>query len=97
MLTEVVERALSFTEKKEILIVGGVSANKRLSEMLKKAALRQNSKLFTCPIQYSGDNGSQIAWTGICDFLHNHKSVDISKSYIKQSWRLDTVEIEWRN
>lgn len=97
MLTEVVERALSFTEKKEILIVGGVSANKRLSEMLKKAALRQNSKLFTCPIQYSGDNGSQIAWTGICDFLHNHKSVDTSKSYIKQSWRLDTVEIEWRN
>ncbi len=34
MLAEAVERALSFTGKKEMMIVGGVAANKRLAEML---------------------------------------------------------------
>ena len=39
MISEAVERALSFTRKKELLIVGGVAANKRLSEMLKDVLL----------------------------------------------------------
>ena len=34
MISEAVERALSFTRKKELMIVGGVAANKRLSQML---------------------------------------------------------------
>ena len=42
MISETVERALSFTGKKELIIVGGVAANKRLSEMLKDVCNRHN-------------------------------------------------------
>ncbi|MGD1837176.1 MAG: KEOPS complex N(6)-L-threonylcarbamoyladenine synthase Kae1 [Nitrososphaeraceae archaeon] len=96
MITEVVERALSFTGKKEILIVGGVAANKRLSSMLHIAAKRQKSKFFVCPIEYAGDNGSQIALTGISEYISTNKTTKIEQSFVKQSWRLDTVEVKWR-
>ena len=96
MLTEVIERALSFTEKKEVLIVGGVSANNRLSNMLKIATKRQKAKLYTCPIHYSGDNGAQIAWTAICDNISSGKTIKVQNAFIKQSWRLDSVEVNWR-
>ena len=42
MIAEASERALAFTEKKEMLVVGGVAANSRLSAMLKGACKRHN-------------------------------------------------------
>ena len=41
MLAEAVERALSFTSKKEMMIVGGVAANNRLAQMLDSVCSRQ--------------------------------------------------------
>jgi N6-L-threonylcarbamoyladenine synthase len=97
MVVEAVERALSFTEKKEFLIVGGVSANKRLSHMLRLACEYHNSVFKSCPLQFCGDNGTQIAWTGLQSYLHSSSSkVDPEKASIHQSWRLDTVDIMWR-
>src|SRR4029079_6789962 len=37
VITESIERALSFTGKKQMMIVGGVAANRRLAEMLRSA------------------------------------------------------------
>ncbi len=96
MLAEVIERALSFTEKKEVLVVGGVSANSRLSNMLTIATQRLGAKLYTCPVNYSGDNGAQIAWTGICDNISTHKTIKVHDAFVRQSWRLDEVEVNWR-
>ena len=45
MIAEASERALAFTEKKEMLVVGGVAANSRLSAMLKGACKRHKTKL----------------------------------------------------
>jgi len=97
MITEAVERALSATEKKELLVVGGVSANKKLSSMLKSACLRHKVKFNSCPVTFAGDNGVQIAWTGILSYLKSKNFVDISKSFINQSWRVDSVDVLWRN
>lgn len=96
MLTEVVERALSFTGKKQVLIVGGVSANKRLHDMLEQSSERQKAELRSCPLIYSGDNGSQIAWIGLCEYQTTGKKTDIKKSFVNQSWRLDSVDVNWR-
>lgn len=96
MLTEVVERALSFTGKKEMMIVGGVAANRRLSEMLESACQRHGAILRACPIKYAGDNGTQIAWTALKQYQATGKSVSIEKSLVRQSWRLDTVKVSWR-
>lgn len=97
MLAEVVERALSFTGRKETMIVGGVSANRRLSQMLDAACERQSSRFYTCPIKYAGDNGAQIAWTAILDYQATGKNVQVQDAHVHQSWRLDTVDIGWRS
>lgn len=94
MIGEATERALSFTEKKELLIVGGVSANKRLSEILKKICQRQKCKFFVSPIEYAGDCGSQIAWTGLLE-ASAKKGVKLNETFVRQSWRLDTVQIDY--
>ena len=96
MLAEAVERALSFTKKKEMMIVGGVAANKRLAQMLDSVCSRQDAKLFVCPIKFAGDNGAQIAWTALREYLATKMNVQVEESTVQQSWRLDTVHVSWR-
>ena len=92
MIAEAVERALAFTTKKELLIVGGVAANKRLSKMLQSVCKRHNCKFFISPQEYSGDCGSQIAWTGILESSVK-QGAKLDDTFVRQSWRLDTVEV----
>ena len=94
MISEVVERALSFTCKKEFLIVGGVAANKRLSEMLQDVCKRHGSKFFAIPIQYAGDCGSQICWTGLLESQVKQGAL-LKDTMVTQSWRLDSVKIDY--
>ena len=95
MVTEVTERALAFTGKKEVMIVGGVAANKRLSQMMSAMAERHSAKVLAVPLEYSGDCGAQIAWTGV---LAHESGIDVpvAESAVRQSWRLDVVDIPWR-
>ena len=96
MITESVERAISFTGKRQVMIVGGVAANKRLVEMLESASERFDAKLFSCPINFAGDNAVQIAWTGMLEYTTYKHDISIENSFTYQSWRLDTVEVGWR-
>jgi universal protein Kae1 len=95
MLTEASERALAYTEKKELLLTGGVAANERLKAMMQYIADEHGAKFFVVPRAYSGDCGAQIAWTGILAFRAGVK-VDVEKSLVKPRWRLDQVSIPWR-
>jgi len=94
MISEAVERALSFTRKKELLIVGGVAANKRLSEMLKDVCKRHGCKFFVAPQKYAGDCGSQICWTGLLE-SQVKKGVSLKETFVTQSWRLDSVKVDY--
>ena len=94
MTSEVVERALSFTKKKELLIVGGVAANKRLSEMLKEVCKRHNCKFYVAPQKFAGDCGSQICWTGLLE-SQVKKGASLKDTFVTQSWRLDSVKIDY--
>ena len=89
MLTEVTERAMAHTDKEEVLLVGGVAANERLQGMLRTMCEERRAKFFVVPKEYSGDNGSMIAVSGI---IHN-KPIAIEKSFVRQRWRVDEVEI----
>lgn len=94
MISETVERALSFTRKKELLIVGGVAANKRLSEMLQDVCKRHRCKFFVAPQKYAGDCGSQICWTGLLE-SQVKKGVSLKETFVTQSWRLDSVKVNY--
>ena len=94
MIGEAAERALSFTHKKELMIVGGVAANKRLSEMLKDVCKRHECKFFVVPLQYAGDCGSQICWTGLLE-SQVKEGTPLKDTFVTQSWRLDTVKVDY--
>ena len=94
MLTEVTERALVHTGKSELLLTGGVAANKRLQAMLKEIAAEHDCKYYVVPLHLAGDNGAMIAWTGYLYYKHN-KFLRIEDSYVKPKWRIDDVEIPW--
>ena len=94
MISEAVERALSFTGKEELMIVGGVAANKRLSEMLNDVCARHGCKLFVVPLKYAGDCGSQICWTGLLEATVK-SGVAIEDTFVAQSWRLDSVVVQY--
>jgi N6-L-threonylcarbamoyladenine synthase len=95
MLGEVTERALAHTKKKELLLTGGVGANKRLRSIIKEIAEEQGVKPFYVPIDLAADNGAMIAWTGILAYTHGVRT-PIETSYINSKWRLDEVEIPWK-
>jgi len=94
MISESVERALSFTNKKELMIVGGVAANKRLSEMLQDVCKRHGCKFSVVPLRYAGDCGSQICWTGLLE-SQVKSGVSLKDTFVTQSWRLDSVKINY--
>ena len=95
MLSEAAERALAHTEKKAVLLTGGVAANKRLQQMLNIISKEHNADLFIVPKIYSGDCSAQIAWTGILA-CQNGIKVNVDESFIKSKLRLDKVFIPWR-
>jgi N6-L-threonylcarbamoyladenine synthase len=96
VLAEATERAISFTNQEEVIVVGGVAANRRLADMLNYVCTRHGSRLHICPIHYAGDNGVQIALTGLVEYAHSKVSVAPENGFIDQSWRLDSVNVTWR-
>jgi universal protein Kae1 len=94
MLTEVAERALAHTEKKELLLVGGVAASKALREMLEKMCNSRNAKLYVPPFEVCVDNGAMIAWQGLLEHMHG-KRMQIQETAIDQRFRTDQAEVNW--
>jgi N6-L-threonylcarbamoyladenine synthase/protein kinase Bud32 len=94
MLTEVTERALAHTEKCEVLLTGGVSANKRLQTMLNAIAEDHGSRFCVVPKQYALDNGAMIAWTGILAYKKG-VTTPLEKSFVRSKWRLEDVSAPW--
>ena len=94
MVTEVTERALAHTEKKEVLLTGGVAANKKLQSMVEVIAEEHNAEFCVVPSQFAIDNGAMIAWTGVLSYKCGMVT-PIEKSFVKLRWRLEEVEVPW--
>jgi len=94
MVTEVTERALAHTEKKEILLTGGVAANKRLQFMIGAVAEEHEAEFSVIPREFTIDNGAMIAWTGVLVYKHSIV-MPIEESFVKLRWRLEEVEAPW--
>ena len=94
MVTEVTERALAHVEKKEVLLTGGVAANKRLQAMIGSMARAHNARFQTVSGEFAIDNGAMIAWTGVLAWTHG-VTTPFESSSVKPRWRLEEVEIPW--
>ena len=94
-LTEVTERAMAHTEKKQVLLGGGVAANKRLRGMVKTMAEERDASFFVPAKDFCIDNGAMIAWLGV--LMHNSGvRMSVENSFIDQRFRTDMVDVTWR-
>ncbi len=91
MLTEVSERAMAHTGKKELLLGGGVACNKRLQEMCSIMCRERNAKFFVPENQYLVDNGAMISWLGI--LMKKLAAKNYNKIDIKPYERTDDIPV----
>ncbi len=94
MLVEVTERALSQTKKTELLLAGGVGANKRLQEMLAIMCEERGARFFRPQAAYLQDNGTMIAYTGLLMLRHG-VTTTLQSSSANPNFRPDEVEVTW--
>jgi N6-L-threonylcarbamoyladenine synthase len=96
MLAEAVERSLAYTRKKEVLLTGGVAANRTLQKKLADVAKLHDAAPHVVAQKYTGDCGAQIAWTGMLA-LRAGESSALEDAHVKPRWRLEDVRISWRD
>ena len=94
MLVEVTERALSHTQKDEVMLCGGVSANSRLRQMINVMSTEHGAKFYMPEMKLCGDNGVMIAWLGLLMFKE-FGPMKLSQTGIIQKFRTDEVDIPW--
>ena len=95
-LTEVTERAMAHTEKKQVLLGGGVAANKRLRNMVQIMAKERNGYFFVPEKTLCIDNGAMISWLGILMY-NSGVRLKVENSVIDQRFRTDMVDVTWRD
>jgi N6-L-threonylcarbamoyladenine synthase/protein kinase Bud32 len=94
MLTEVAERALAHTGKREVLLVGGVAANERMQDMLRTMCGERGAEMRVVDAKYAGDCGAMIAWAGALAY-RSGRTVPLKDSGILPKWRTDEAGITW--
>jgi len=94
MVTEVTERALAHSKKKEVMLCGGVAVNSRLREMISIMADEHYAEFYQPPPKYCGDNGAMIAWMGQLMF-HYGLVQKVGDTTVIQRYRTDQVDVPW--
>ncbi len=95
MLLEVVERAVYYAKKKEIMVVGGVAASKALRQMLESLVEQRNLKLGFVPLEFAGDNGAMIAWQGYLQYYKANERLEYADLKVDPYKRLDSIKINY--
>ena len=95
MLAEVTERAVAYTEKQEVLLIGGVAANQRLVDMLGRMCADRKVTFAAVPLKYAGDQAVMIAWQGLLEYTAGRKQA-LEEIDIKPNERTDAVKVIWK-
>jgi len=96
MLVESAERAMAHTNKKQLLLGGGVACNKRLQEMCRIMCKERGAEFFCPENSLLTDNGAMIAYLGEIMFNAGIKEKCADKVDFNPKQRTDDVEVKWR-
>ncbi len=96
MLTEVTERAMGHLCKDEMLLAGGVGANRRLQQMLRTMCEDRGGRFYVPENKYLGDNGAMIAYLGLL-MLKSGNTTPLEESQVRSNYRPDDVDVTWRD
>ncbi len=94
MLVEAAERCLCHTNKKQVMLVGGVAQNPRLQEMFASMCDEHGTTLKAVPTAYAGDNGAMIAVTGVKMLA---SGTEWKSTEPNQGLRIDGQEFKWND
>ena len=94
MVAEVAERALAHTEKKELLLTGGVAASRALRQMLQKMCDERGCGFFVPQFEACVDSGLLPAWLGLVSYRAGNR-MKIGESAVDQRQRTDAIQVNW--
>ena len=95
MLCEVTERALSLTDRDEVVLGGGVGQNARLREMLAAMCEDRGATFFAPDARFLRDNAGMIAVLG-AKMIAGGDTLAIDASSVDPDFRPDAVPVTWR-
>ncbi|ADM12143.2 O-sialoglycoprotein endopeptidase [Encephalitozoon intestinalis ATCC 50506] len=95
-LVEVTERAMAFSNSKEVLIVGGVGCNLRLQEMMNIMARERGGTCYATDERFCIDNGLMIAHAGML-MAKSGASFSLDECFVTQRYRTDSIDVVWRD
>jgi N6-L-threonylcarbamoyladenine synthase len=82
-------RALEQTGYRNLVIAGGVGANRHLRNELQQHLKEVGARLYFPPLEYCTDNGAMIAYAGALRLLQGQTDKDISD--VKARWSLESL------
>ena len=90
VLVTKIKKSIEITGRNEVIVAGGVAANKFLRSEFKKLAQSHNIKVYYPDLKYCGDNAAMIAFVG--SMMKPIKNIDYS-SKARSRWPLNELEI----
>ena len=90
VLVAKIKKSIEMTGRKEVIIAGGVAANKFLRNEFKKLEESHNIKVYYPDLKYCGDNAAMIAFVGsmMKPSIENDRS-----SSARARWPLDELKV----
>ena len=89
LLVAKITRAIEETNRKEVIIAGGVAANKFIRSEFKKLEGLLGIKVYYPDLKYCGDNASMIAFVGS---MMNAEKKGNNPSQVRARWPLDELK-----
>ena len=90
VLVTKIKKSIEITGRNEVIVAGGVAANKFLRCEFKKLEQSHNIKVYYPDLKYCGDNAAMIAFVG--SMMKPIKNIDYS-SKARSRWPLNELEI----
>lgn len=88
ILIDRLSQSLKITQRKTLVVSGGVAANKFIRQKLKDFSNQNDMAFLAPPINLCTDNAAMIAWTGIEHLIYNHM---IKEMPTKPRWSLEEL------
>jgi N6-L-threonylcarbamoyladenine synthase len=88
VLSKKIKKAVELSGRNEVIIAGGVAANKALRSAIKDLENSLGIKVFYPSLKYCGDNAAMIAFVGS---LRSSDKIESQASYVRARWPLSEL------
>ena len=89
VLTKKIKKAVKVTGRSDVIIAGGVAANKALRAAIKDLETSLGIRVFYPSLKYCGDNAAMIAFVGS---LRSSDKIEHKASYVRARWPLSELK-----